>query len=459
MAYLPEEDDEAKKQADGAANPMLAGFGVSNTGAPKPAPSSSTAGPQQPSSSFVPYAAYANANQGSAQKMAQGLASDVDKSAGGAQAGLDSERQQYVDKVHAGDPYYQSPSASLQNWGSLAAPSSPYAAPTSKKAGDLGSTVNKGLTADQSRAQAAKGYTGPASFDPSQGLRDRTTQASDQLANVGSDEGRQALLQQKYGAGGGYTAGESRLDAALAGSAGAGTFDALRAKYGDLVGKLGTADSEADSVAQSAKGGADAMSGLYNQQATDKDALAAKNASLNVPYGSDAWKAKFGTPLERFHGEHSDEELKKAQSFDQYTTRNAKDWIREGGRVTSPLDGALEAFGLPTILDTATDINESGSGPYIGAAGKVGDPSNRAIDAFDAIGNKATARAVYDSMSQAEVTALEKMPRAARIQWLKNRANQLGLNPDNTSDAGPAQGNDSRDGTDMGGAQAPRSID
>ncbi len=417
MAYLPVDEEEQKKQAGaGGDHPLLAGFGGSSS----PAPAGGAQAPtvQQPSSGFVPYSAYANANQGSAAKMASGLAGDIDKSAGDAQLGVANERNKFVDQVHAGSPYYKSPAEGLASWqGGLTQQQAPAEAPKTKAAYEP--------TPQAPKAGAGSTYTGPTDFSLSQGARDASTKAAEQLSNSGDDYGRQALLQKKFGSNGGYTQGESRLDAALTGGAGGGQFDALKAKYGDLVGQMGQAEVGANQVAGSAKGMTDATTKANAAQA------AWNKYGLNKPFDPNAPKplGPDATPLERYHAEHPDSELAKPQNYDQYMKANAKDWIRGIGQDTDVGGHLLDALGLPNVNDTVTNLFESGNGPYIGALGKVGDPSNRAIDAFNGIPNKDTARAVYDSMSQSEVAALEKMPRRARDEWIRNRANQLGLDP------------------------------
>ncbi len=375
MAYLPVDEEEQKKQAAaGGDHPLLAGFGGSSS----PAPAGGAQAPtvQQPSSGFVPYSAYANANQGSAAKMASGLAGDIDKSAGDAQLGVANERNKFVDQVHAGSPYYKSPAEGLASWqGGLTQQQAPAEAPKTKAAYEP--------TPQAPKAGAGSTYTGPSEFSLSQGARDASTKAAEQLSNSGDDYGRQALLQKKFGSNGGYTQGESRLDAALTGGAAGGQFDALKAKYGDLVGQMGQAEIGANQVAGSAKGMTDATTKANADQAAYSTAM---NKANNKPFSPSAQPS---SRSDAWYAAHPGDKGKK------------RFW-----------DGAS--------MDYDSMMKVPG-----GLARDYRPEQNAFRDAFGS--SAGMAKAVYDSMTQDEFDSMRKMGGPQLKQWLQARARDLGV--------------------------------
>ncbi len=388
MAYLPVDEEEQKKQAAaGGDHPLLAGFGGSSS----PAPAGGAQAPtvQQPSSGFVPYSAYANANQGSAAKMASGLAGDIDKSAGAAQLGVANERNKFVDQVHAGSPYYKSPAEGLASWGGMSQQqAAPTEAPKTKAA--------YAPTPQAPKPGAGSTYTGPSEFSLSQGARDATTKASEQLANGTTDEGRQALLQSKYGASGGYNAGESRLDAALTGGAAGGQFEALKAKYGDLVGQMGQAELGANQVASSAKGMTDATTKANADQAAYSSAM---NKGTNKPFNPNAPTDSFSS---RWYAAHPGDRAKK--NFWDNSDMDFNGFMNTKGGLARDYRPEQNAFRATFGQDTAT------------------------------------AKAVFDSLTQEEFDNLKKMNKGTWAadsnnadeqvkQWLRARAHDLGVDP------------------------------
>lgn len=120
-----------------------------------------------------------------------------------------------------------------------------------------GNTLNfneedPGLTEKTAAEKAKTVYAGPtqlegyAGFDEGRGIAENV-QGDARLA---SDlYGRQALLQDEYGKGGGYSLGQQRLDSALVGAAGGDKIDAAKAQWGNLLGKYSDASGKAKAYA------------------------------------------------------------------------------------------------------------------------------------------------------------------------------------------------------------------
>ncbi len=393
MAYLPPDEDEQQKAAAG--HPLLASFGTGSGGATISGGRAPTI--QQPSSGFVPFSAYANANQGSAQKMAQGLASDVTRDVGAAQLGTANERNAFNDQVKAGSPFYKGPAQALASWGGLSQQAAPSDLSAPKRAYEP--------TAQATRAGMGQAYTGPTQFGFSQGARDATTRADEELRNATTNEGRQALLQKKYG-GQGYTRGESRLDAALTGNAAGNSFDALKAKYGDLVGQMGQAEQGANQYAAGAKATTQGIAGANAD-------LKARQASINTPYDPNAKKPTADTiGSARWYQDHPGDRTKR-----NFWDNSAMDY---------------DAF-MKTPGGLARDYR----------------PQQNAFR--ETFGNdSAQAKAVFDSLTQEEFDNLEKMLKASGMgnlgtseqvkQWLRARAHDLGVDGQgNAINANPSE--------------------
>ncbi len=137
-------------------------------------------------------------------------------------------------------------------------------------------------------------YTGPADFAAGAGLEQRATDINTSLQNTQNFAGNQSLLQDKYRAGGqNYTDGQSRLDAALMGSAAGGQFDALNEKYGSLLGNVQTARAstkEGIAAGQAAGGKAQAvLDGNNAAEIARGNAATAAQAEREAPYVDMSW--------------------------------------------------------------------------------------------------------------------------------------------------------------------------
>lgn len=411
MAYLTPDEEEKQKQGE---HPMLAGFGARSSqgggGGATAVTGSKAPTIAQPSSGFVPFSAYANANQGGAKQMAAGLASDIDQSAGAAQAGVTKERQQFVDQVHKGTPGYQSPAQSLGSWQGLT-PQAPREPPQTRKVGDVSGSIpaiadvgnGSTISPEEAKRRAGLGYTGPTEFGFTQGTRDATTKANDQLNALGGykvdkdgnrtdlefgrDAGIQTLLQDKYGKAGGYTGGESRLDAALTGNAAGNSFDALRSKYGDLVGKMGDVETgfndKNSGMIAAAQGGAAARAGAYKGEVAADDWSKAIKSKLPTEPGPTGQSATW-------YAEHPGDRQKK------------KFWN----------DEPMDYDGMMAVPGSLTRDYR---------------PQQNAFR--DVFGNNgAAARAVFDSLTTEEWQGLQKMANGKQMhEWLQSRAHDLGV--------------------------------
>lgn len=133
------------------------------------------------------------------------------------------------------------------------------------QAGQLGFD-EKDLTAEEARRRAGITYSGPTGLGEVKGYseaRQKAEEAERQAQGLTSLYGRQAALQEKYGQGGGYTAGQQRFDAALSGAAGGQRFDELKSKYGSLSSAFDTAAKTAQGEAQGAIKSTQEAAGKY----------------------------------------------------------------------------------------------------------------------------------------------------------------------------------------------------
>lgn len=190
---------------------------------------------------FTNLQTYLGLNQGSAKWMGDALADDVEAAGSKAAAGIQSE----ADRTSAAikENTFQMPGT-----GPL----------TSQQATELGERT----------------YDGPYGMDPTvlSRLYGQATAAQNQATALGSNTGRAALLQKKFGA---NTWGGGQLDGALAGAGGAGgRLSAAHGAYGRLVGTLGGAQSSlqqqgraaADATGKAAKAYQDMVPGLQQRE-------------------------------------------------------------------------------------------------------------------------------------------------------------------------------------------------
>jgi hypothetical protein len=191
---------------------------------------------------FVNPQQYAALNAQGGQRMADALTSFIDGQQGAFNTGLQGLQDEYGRQVDAG---------------------------TLKYDGSVG-------TSGEAAQRAGGQYTGPSSLQDMQGYADvaNAGRKAQQSGALGADYyGRQALLQDTYGKGGGYTSGMGRFDSFLAGAnGGQGAFEQRRSNTAGLGGQLATATTASqqrstDARAASAQA-AQQYSGLADTLAT-----------------------------------------------------------------------------------------------------------------------------------------------------------------------------------------------
>lgn len=177
------------------------------------------------------------------------------------------------------------------------------------------------LTQQEIQARGQQGYTGPTDLAGSvgetgwQGMLDRARKASTAANQLTTQEGRQTALQEQYGnAGAGYgtsmggpSSYGSRMDAALAGVAGADQFKRTAEKYGGLAAGLQDRNAaSADVAANAARTSGNSAAryrGLYDalmQDKAAKDAAAAQEkADLAVGLAPTQGAAQIKQPRDK----------------------------------------------------------------------------------------------------------------------------------------------------------------
>lgn len=118
------------------------------------------------------------------------------------------------------------------------------------------------LTAAKASDLAKRQYTGPMALQGLDDLAKRSTDVQQRAGALGTVAGRVATLQglNKSPM---YTLDQAGLDSALAGAAGGSRFDALKAKYGDLLGRTVKAGRDAYDKATAEKASTAAAAGQY----------------------------------------------------------------------------------------------------------------------------------------------------------------------------------------------------
>jgi hypothetical protein len=324
MPYLLPTDEEDEEK-DGGAAPVgaLGGGALAPGGVQQPA---APAQPQGPSTDFVSWdrilAANKDAAKGAADKMAGGLqkgAQDVQSKLAGAQANFGKA-------VSAGTPAgtQQAPTTSVP-------PSNSFGQPTKTPSPAAATRIPSGdprrVRPKQQPAVTDAKYTGPNALSEDAGWGDilsggRDAQgrlaATSQRREDGSlqgDSGIEALLQEE--AQGGYTRGQSRMDAALLGSQGRGRFDELRKEYGGLLGQVGDADKA--SLVQS--GAAKEQVAASNARGVAANAEAARKAK--EVEATAAAKSRGPNTLEGYNQKYG------AQKAQQTTDNDTEKWMQD----------------------------------------------------------------------------------------------------------------------------------
>jgi hypothetical protein len=254
MPYAPnyQDQDEEKKSAPKAGAPTL------NTVAPvgAAAPSGTGAGVdgQQGvgSGKFVNFDRIFNANKPDANNMATGVANDVGQKAESATQATNKASTDFNNRVQQGTNTY-----------------------------GVGSST---MSRDEQAQRAAQGYTGPNNVAEDAGYQDaqkQTQTAKDNLNLTKDAYGVQTYLQNQYGKQGQqpYTNGMSVWDAALTNAAGAGQFDALRQKYGNLDQMFSNAQAGSAQAVQNAQATTDDAQKIYGNNVAQYDQYAQNRAA------------------------------------------------------------------------------------------------------------------------------------------------------------------------------------
>ncbi len=295
---LKKPEDEDQQASGGAAGGPIS---MQSAAVGAPAPGGAPAGQPAPQASPTRWANFSQvfaANQGDAQKTGNALASGIQNQAQGAQQAVGAVQKQFGQAVTAGQPF--GPAAPVVN------PNDPFnkptitTAPTAIAAGqrayypgqiqgktDAATATAIGqdprfagppaaISADEARARSNETYSGPKSVADQAGWADATAKANDAQKQVDlarTETGRQALLQQQQkDSTTGYTRGESRLDAALAGQASGPRFSGLQQQFSGLAKQRDQAIADSQAQAGKAEYQTQQQAGRYGKAADQVDA-------------------------------------------------------------------------------------------------------------------------------------------------------------------------------------------
>lgn len=392
MAWLPNYDEDEERGRGQAWTGMGAVAG--------PAGAAQAQAQAAPAGKFVNFERYINANKGAAEKTAGEMASEVGGKAQASQDALKSAQGAFSSQVAAGSPFgsgQRAPTHPNSAFGRGAPPPAPtqalpasslnantayagyqmpqVAAPNvtaqtgatgvsrQELAGSgpqIGGGREADISADEARRRAESRYTGPGSLSGMAGYDSLLSGARDAqagLERLGSISGQQAMLQEKHGKQGGYSAGQSKLDAGLSNAVGRSRFDELRGKYGDLAKAIEQADAMSAQEANAARGFTDDVAGQYadaygkaegDRQAQQADADR-KAEEARTQQADDAAVAKVGEgdlrTLDDLLGRHSPDDPEIAwlrQSIDQkYGAGTYDALLRRRKRTAAQVSGAV----------------------------------------------------------------------------------------------------------------------
>lgn len=406
MAYeLQPFDDEEKDKPAG----MMSGGVWGASGGPAGAPGATAPATPQPTTGpggFVNFGRYQSANQGDANRMVSGVASDAESKASKAQAGLTGAQSAFYKGLQGGNPFASQPVAptTAGTFGAATAPvatglgrqfaqpapmqnigtPTPYTTPggTSRDAGGGLTSVRQGqqgtpqrgpgttregapgtIGIEEGRRRATAAYTGPRSFEDvsdwkgllsegrgAQGMLDALSGRAKAGEYGRGDAGVQALLDQRYGRGSTSNRGSSRFDAALAGAAGRGRFKELSKRYGDLYGRMeSSANQAANAGARTAQEVGDTAA-EYGRQVADYDTIKASQSPPPVPVAvGEAGTASLKAPYDQFAAGAS----RHGDIWNQMGMGGKNGWEQNGGdqKLYESLSSA-EAEELQGILRT-----------------------------------------------------------------------------------------------------------
>jgi hypothetical protein len=463
MAYvLPteDEDEKARQEAAGSAGPAAsAAPAISGGGAPAhPMGGAGASGrPAKPSTNFVSFDRVLAANKDAATGLAASMAKPIEAAGQQSKQSVAGASNAFANKVQAGlpagmqsTPFQGKPAATPQPTGKPAAPfaslsaqqvpnftsptQSKPASPTNTSVQSQGTVSGTTLTPEQAKAQAEWKYAGPNSMDEDAGWGDILSKAGEAQRDVAltgnrneagelqGNAGLQAMLQQQ--AGGSYTQGQSKMDAGLIGSAGRPKWDSLNEEYGDLVGGAKAANEASKGVAEAARGN------VATQAEGAKAALAKWDADAKQAE-ADAEARRLRAEQETAAAANKKKDLMlgqgegKAQDWKTYNTTNTfENTLADIGEALDPVNWFVKAGGgashhgkLREAMDdqinkaggevNSNKINWGWSGQFAGV------PEN-------------VKAGVYDSLTAAELHALERMSDGDMRKFVNERIGVLG---------------------------------
>ncbi len=290
-AYSEDEDEYGAPPGLGTVAPTGP---LTTAGAP------SGAGTGDSGSRFVNFERYFNANADAANKMAGGLADQVEGNADKAIHSVYGASDQFNKDVAAGTPRFGGEMVDAAALTTAARSGTGSAPDVGVNKQGLTSDVQKGvggapltpgtnegqiITGDEAKRRAQAQYTGPKSLTETQGFADAQkgiTGAQSQVDALGADRKYGASQQSKLSAliqdlsSGRATQGGNELDASLTGYAGRGRFDALNKKYAGLQKYLDDAAVQGDVGVKEAMGITADTANKYGKLGEQADAEAFK---------------------------------------------------------------------------------------------------------------------------------------------------------------------------------------
>ncbi|WP_413581104.1 hypothetical protein [Bdellovibrio sp. HCB288] len=220
-----EENNQNQSQNQGGVN--ISGGSGANFTTGIPGQNASSGGKQKTSGQYANIQSYLDANQDQGDQMGQKITDKVSTQADDANQKIDSFKSSTPGAVEAYDP------------------------------GQVINNISAATDSDKDKYKEMKstgGYTGPQAVDQVAGYQDAqkaTAQASQQVANAGTEAGQQQLLRDAY-ARPKYSAGENRLDQVLLqnSSGSRAALDNLNQKYSGLGNLFNDASTQVDNAIQ-----------------------------------------------------------------------------------------------------------------------------------------------------------------------------------------------------------------
>jgi hypothetical protein len=401
-------------------------------------------------SDFVNFDRYWNANQGAAENTANTVAGGVEGAANDAATGLSDLSSQFGANVKAGTgsgpqngsvvqtamggnvltvggKRWETPDASAPATATSTTSQSertltgggrssadPFGQPATARPTDPNAITNPSPTPTPAppvltRADLLKGseqkYTGPLGLQDDPGfdaVTGKITDAASQVGALGNKDKLGALLSKNYGSAP-VGSGGNELDSLLTNRAGRGRFDAIQKGYGDLEDRVGRAVSAGDNQVKTAQDDTTDAAGQYQGLLDQFDAAAPKTAAET---GAAPPPSATGP--------------KSGKSFKDYNTGNeAAHTVRDIGRVLNPIGWLMNAAGMKSPEDYMTPQYEEQFGHPIGNSSAV------QFDRRMPGSTPEQQEKVYNSLSNEEVAALEKMSFGEQTQFLSKRLNSL----------------------------------